>query len=231
MNQFFYTANVKAGVPYMAPFGGKYFAIWDSGVNRSVDVQLSFQGQNYNNMPAMTAGFQCEGDFDKVFFNCAVDTVVQFFASQKPLKIGNKDGLPVSIPSGVVITNTVGQAIPVNFTGTVSPVLGNVTVNNSSAQSIPVNTYKAQTVTERAPVSVTATASALVVTSTVRRGFRAKNVGANAVAIGGSTVVFANATIVIQPGETWNEADAPGAAWYCICDTGLTSTINLQDIS
>jgi len=136
-----------------------------------------------------------------------------------------------------------GQPLEVLFGGTVAPVLRNVTVTNNDANAIPVRLhandlatipitpYMAQAITNAAPIAVTAVAAALVAANAARRGFRVKNIGANPVAIGGAGLTFANAVLVIQPGETWNEDEAAGAAWVCICDATLTSTINLQTIA
>lgn len=58
-----------------------------------------------------------------------------------------------------------------------------------------------------------------------------KNVGANPVAIGGAGLTFANAAVLGQTGETWNESEAAGAAWSAMCDAGLASTLNIQTIA
>lgn len=57
-----------------------------------------------------------------------------------------------------------------------------------------------------------------------------QNAGTNPVAIGGATLAYATASVLIQLGQTWNENEAPGAVWYCVCDTALASTLNIQDI-
>ena len=82
-----------------------------------------------------------------------------------------------------------------------------------------------------APVVVTDTAGVLLAANAARRGVRFRNAGETAVAIGGAGISFAAASVVIQQGETWNENEAPGAAWYCICEAGLTSQINIQAIT
>ena len=225
MQNSFYKITVQAGVPYIAPYAGQYFALDDCGVNRAVDVQLAYQNQNYNNMPSRVNGFQIQQQFDQIIFNAAVTTVVQFFASATKLTLGVKDGSQVSVPGGVAITNT--SPIAVNFAGTVAPVLGNVNVTNTN---LPVTTYQAQTVNDRAQISVAQTIGVLAAALSTRRGIRIKNVGANPVAIGGSSLTFATAAIVLQIGDVWNEDEAPAAAWYCVCGTGLTSTLNIQDI-
>jgi len=63
-----------------------------------------------------------------------------------------------------------------------------------------------------------------------RRGFRGRNTGMNADAIGSAEVAYASAAIVLLPGENWSETDAPAADWFCVCDTGLTTTLNTQTL-
>jgi hypothetical protein len=136
----------------------------------------------------------------------------------------------------------------VTFTQQVAP-LGSIKVNNLDAEAVPVTKktgaifmleqanevdtrpYQAQAVANVAPFAVTAAAAVLLAALLARRGIRIKNVGANPVALGGTGIVYANAAVLIQPGETWNENEAPGAAWYVICDAGLTLTLNIQTIA
>ncbi len=138
------------------------------------------------------------------------------------------EALPVKPQVGAVfenrIVNTDAQAVPV------TQKAGHV-FQVEQASEVDTRSYKALTVTNVAPVAVTAVAGALTAGNPARRGLRVKNVGADVVALGGAGIVFANAVVLIQPGETWNESEAPGAVWYCICDAGLVSTLNIQSIS
>ncbi len=158
------------------------------------------------------------------------------------------DPVPVALDS-IRINNALADPVYVTFTNPVSPIVGVVKINNVDSEAVPVvqkaghifqveqasevdtRAYKALTVTNVAPVAVTAIAGIVTAGNPARRGLRIKNVGGEAVALGGSGVVFANAVVLIMPGETWNENEAPGAVWYCICDAGLASTINIQAIS
>jgi hypothetical protein len=116
---------------------------------------------------------------------------------------------------------------------TTSVVIGHVIVDNELeikndvGNPVPVSGTLAAALTDAAPVAVTDVAGVLLAASAGRRSFRARNVGVNAVAIGGAGVTFAAAAIVLQPGELWIETDAPGAAWKCICDATLASTLNV----
>lgn len=134
----FYTVNVLAGVQYVAPYAGKFFALDNAGTARQVDVQLSYQGQDDNIMPGRVQGFQCPAQFDKIYFYSAVNTTVQFFATQAPVQLGIKDGTAVNVPSGVAITNTSAQSIPVSIATPVTLNATSVEINNTIGQEIPV---------------------------------------------------------------------------------------------
>lgn len=209
-------------------------------------------------MPDMTTGFSLPVQFDGITFYSDIDTVVSFFASPTPVMLGVQGGGIVAVQGGVMVTNSnaepfpvktpAGQPLEVLFGGTVAPVLGVVTVDNTDAEAIPVmqkagtvfsveqvtevdtRPYQAATVTDLAQVAVTDVRGVLIAAGATRRGLRIKNAGASPVAIGGATLAFATAAVLIQPGETWNENEAPGAAWYCVCGAALASTLNIQDI-
>lgn len=128
-----------------------------------------------------------------------------------------------------------GAAIPVSIATPVTPNATAVQVNNTpacdDAVAIPTTPYQAQTVTNVAPFAVAATGAVFLAAGAGRRGFRIKNVGANPVAIGAAGLAYANGGVLLLPGEAWNENEAPGAAWSCICDAGLVSTLNIQTIA
>ncbi|MFZ6686407.1 hypothetical protein ACO0K0_01520 [Undibacterium sp. SXout11W] len=134
----FYKVRVKAGVKYLAPYSGKFFTLDDCGEARLVDVQLSYQGQDEPVMPQRCAGFQCPASFDKIYFTSAIDSVVQFFVSDSPVKLGAKDGAQVNVPNGVAVTNTVAAPIPVSIA---TPVILNATavaISNPASAPVPV---------------------------------------------------------------------------------------------
>lgn len=233
---------LQAGIPFRLDIAGKLILIDSTGAAGGVDLALVRNGTPGPTMPNRKAAFRHVGQFDGVILTAAVDTVCALFLSFDDVQLGVADGSAMRIPDGVKITNAPDNPVAVNFAGTVAPVLGVIT--NTPAQAIPVTLhgsddatniptipYQAQAVTDPAPVAVAAAAGVIVAASAARRGLRIKNAGGNPVAIGGAGVTFANAAIVLQPGETWNETEAPGAAWYSICAATLNSTLNLQTIA
>ena len=252
------TITLQAGIPHRLDIECALILIDAVSTADGVDLQtLDRGGAASVVIPGRKAAFRLTGKFEGVILSAAVVTTVSLFLSKTDVQLGVVDGSAVSIPNGVRVINSDAQPVPVktpagqplevSFAGTVAPVLGVIT--NSDAQAIPVKPqigaiftveqatevdtrpYLAAAVANVAPVAVTAVAAALVAASATRRGLRLRNVGANPVALGGAGVTFAGAAVVIQPGETWNENEAPGAAWYVICDAALASTVNVQTIT
>lgn len=252
MQSPFYSVSLQAGIPARFPYAGRYFVLDSTGAARRVSVTLELNGQTYNKMPDRGPGFSLPADFDAITLESSANTTVQFFASFEPLRIGEQDGLQVSVPDGVKITNEDINSLPVKNAegvpievanptgqrlnvdiggGTITVTADNVGINNTTANPIPVLANYAATVTNGAAASCTDIETAIVAASTSRRGLRIKNAGANPVAIGGTGIAYATAAVILQAGETWNENEAPGAAWYSICGAGLTSTLHIQTIA
>jgi hypothetical protein len=320
--------RLSAGLEMRVDIPGRLILVDSVSTGQGVDIALVRSGTPSPYIPGRQAGFRLVEDFGGVLLRSALDCEVGIFLSINDVQLGGTAGGNVVVPDGVSVVNdlahsipvtltsssnttpipvslasirvnnTAAQAIPVNFAGTVSPVLGVVTVDNTNAEAIPVlqkpgevfevhvgntdaqalpvtqkagatfavslpeikinNTdaqavpvtqkagatfavslagesavrqYLAAAVTNVAPVGVTAAAVAMLAAAPARRSVRVRNVGANAVAIGGAGLAYGSAAVLIQPGETWMESDAPGAAWYCICDAGLASTLNIQTVA
>ena len=134
----FYSIPLLANKPCRLDVPGRLLMIDSIGVAMGIDVQMIRAGTPEIKMPSRKVAFRIVGNFDGVILTSDVNTTVAFFISFDDVQLGVADGSAVTVPGGVVITNTPANAVNVNFTGTVSPVLGNVTVTNSDAQAIPV---------------------------------------------------------------------------------------------
>lgn len=88
----------------------------------------------------------------------------------------------------------------------------------------------ATAVVDTAPVSVGVAATALFAASTTRKSARFYNAGTVNVYLGGAGVTTANGALVLVPGATWIETDAPGAAWYGISGSAAQS-VRLQGVT
>lgn len=71
------------------------------------------------------------------------------------------------------------------------------------------------TLANPATVSITNAATAIVAADVTRRGLRLLNEGTSAIRLGGAGVTM-QSPMVINPGDYYDETQAPGAAWYGI---------------
>lgn len=293
--------RLSAGIEMRVDIPGRLLLVDSVTTGQGVDIALLRNGTPSPKIPGRMPGFRMVEDFGGVILTSALDCEVGIFLSVQDVQLGGTAGGAVMVPEGVNITNnlansipvtltsssnttpipvslasirinnTSAQPVPVSFSGTVEPVLGTVTIDNTTDEAIPVTqkpgaqfevrtanaagdavyvrpgagvtfpvslagespvrTYLAAAVTNAAAVNVTAAIGVLLAAVSARRSIRLRNVGASAIAIGGAGLTYANAAVIIQPGETWIESDAPGAAWYCICDAGLSSKFNIQTVA
>lgn len=133
----FYIENIPAGKPVTINASGRVFLIDSIIGGQTVDVMLLKNGSAQHILNGRKMAFKCLTDYDGVVLSSAVDIKVSFFISVDDVQIGVADGSSVSIPGGVKVTNTNIEPVPVLFTGTVEPVLGNVAVTNVAGAPIP----------------------------------------------------------------------------------------------
>lgn len=169
-----------------------------------------------------------EGGFDKVaIVNVSASPVeVEAFICAGDVDVQIATGLQVTVDNAsanpVPVMTPSGAPLAVAFAGTVEPVLGVVTVDNNNDEAIPVQQQALSTIVDKAPVTVGTSVTALVSDATLKR-LRVRNShDSGVVAIGGAGVTLVNGAIQLQPGDTFIEEDAAGAAWYAISDTENT---------
>lgn len=181
-------------------------------------------------------------------------------ANPVPVAIVSEPGAPFSVTPGADFPVKNGaSALHVTVDGTVT-VSGatltatNVGINNTTANPVPVQLHVsditvpvsapaaaplatlpnlAQTPATVAPVTLaaSATGTVLLAADATRRAVRFYNAGANPVAITpDNTTTYANAAIVLNPGDFWNETEAPGAAWWASTGSAGGATVNLQTV-
>lgn len=274
--------RLSAGIEMRVDIPGRLILVDSVSTGQGVDIALLRSGTPSPYIPGRQAGFRLAEDFGGVLLRSALDCEVGIFLATNDVQLGGTAGGAVVIPSGVNVTNdlahsvpvtltsssnttpipvslasirvnnTVAQAIPVSFTGTVSPVLGVVTIDNTNEEAIPVlqkpgevfevhvnnavpmavslpagaqsvEEKKLSTIVNIAPVSAGIAAAPLVSDPTLKR-LRVRNGHATAIiAIGAVGVTLANAAIQLLPGDVWFEEDAAGAAWYVVSDTAATN--------
>lgn len=262
--------RLSAGIEERVDIPGRLLLVDSVTTGQGVDIALLRNGTPSPTIPGRMPGFRLVEDFGGVILKSALDCEVGIFLSINDVQLGGTAGGAVLVPEGVAITNslansipvtltsssnttpipvslasirvnnTAGQAIPVSFAGTVAPVLGVVTVDNTNAEAIPVLQKAGETfavsvdqalnvkdvacsaIVNLAPVNAGIAVVPLVADATLRR-LRVRNGHATAtIAIGGAGITLASAAVVLLPGDVWNETDAAGAAWYVVSDTAAT---------
>lgn len=220
----YYSIPLKAGIPFKQGTSGSLLLIDTIGVAVGVDVKITREGgSDANTMPNRQTAFRLVEPFEGVTFTSAVDTLLGVFLSNSDVQLGFVNGGAVALPGGAVITNTPAQPIPVNFAGTVAPVLG--TLTNDDAHAIPTRRQALSNVVAVAPVVVGVAAVALVSDATLRRLTIRNASNTETLALGGPGVTLANSPIVLQPGGVYIENDAAGAAWFGIASN---AGVNVQ---
>lgn len=216
----FYTYRLKAGVPIQAAVSGKMILVDDIAGAVGVDITPITNGGQGRTMPARRKAFKCWVDYDGVELQSAVDCTVNIWLSTKDVSLGFADGANVNVQGQVQITNDVAKRVPVEIGGsTVNVTASNVGINNNDALAIPVRAQALSTLVHRPAVIVNNGAATALVSDPTLRKLTILNSGADGkVALGGADVTMSNAAIILEPGDTWIEDNAAGAAWYATSD-------------
>lgn len=241
-----YKQLFKAGQATNLPYRGNTFIIQASDQGNSVKVDFVQNGATVYDLQNVGPGLKARPvlGFDGLVITASVDTNLQFIVSdgdielqitQQTVTVANL-GVPVvngPTPLHTTIDGTVNVS-GVTLTAT------NVGINNTNANPVPVSLHAsddttaipvqvqppASTPTDISPVTVGTGSTVLVAANASRKGLRVYNAGTGKLAIIAATgTTFANAALVLNPGDSWNETDAPQAAWWAISDVGTTANI------
>jgi hypothetical protein len=179
-------------------------------------------------------------DANVMFIVTSGDIEIQNSSTESVITNGDAQAVPVRTPAGTRLAVDIGG-------GTIDLTATNVTINNTSADPVPVSLVSepgapvavtkapSATVATVAPVAVAAnnTGAVLLAVDAARRGVRfyapQSNAGPVAIVPDNATA-YASAAIVLYPGDFWNEDEAPGAAWYASTPGGTGGTINMQTV-
>lgn len=150
-------------------------------------------------------------------------------ANPVPVSLVSEPGAPVPVSGTVALSGTSAVSGTVNIGNAVGSPVPVSLVSSSDATAIPVQAQPpATTPADSAPVAVATAGGVLLAASATRKAFRVMNAGAGKLALtAASGTAFANAAVVLNPGDMWNETDAPGAAWYAVSDSGTTANIQV----
>lgn len=119
----------------------------------------------------------------------------------------------------IKITNTTGNQMDVSFFVTMGDAgYDQPTATLTVGGQISTQAVLDQTIANDAPVAVGTAATQALAGDTTRRGFRAMSDPANTAPIylGSGTVTTANAAVMVNPGDYFDETQVPGAAWSAV---------------
>ncbi len=216
--------NLTANVPKQETQGGSLVVI--EGITAGA-VSLSWIGQD-GNIRGTIAEVASGRKYRPGFEFSGVELIGSSNATVT-LLIGGAGSDADLADSTVIITNTDSAPVPVEIVGvTITDDRLDVNIGGGTVEVTAgaVEVLQADTIAATS-VAATDTIAALLAANADRSGFYARNAGADPVALVPSGGTYANAAIILQPGETWKEDIAPRAAWYCICDTGETATVKV----
>jgi hypothetical protein len=246
--------TLKPGVPLPFQIRGTVLQILSSGNSAGLTVQFMQGGQVQYTVADVLSGWKMKpaGGFDGITIMSATgDTIsaivtagdVDIQILETTTEVANSSGnpVPVEVISGTInmtatnvgVNNTSANPIPVSLISEPgAPVEVNGTVNVGG--TVAITPTQAASVTDEAPVAVAAFTSGSPNQVHIRAAgaCRALRIGnpltsTGKLYVGGSGVTPSNAVIALQPGDVWNETDAPQIDWYATSDTGATATMQV----
>lgn len=212
----YHSIPLRAGQAHRVDIAGRLILVDSVGDSGGVDIEiLSAESSKTITMPKRKAGFRLVQPFAGVVLTCVTDATIGIFLSDNDVNLGTVDGAAVTIPDGVVITNTPAAPVPVTFDNDIN--IGVVQVENNL-----------NVIVDAAPVAVGITATTISNDPTLKK-LRLRNVSNLAhIAIGGANVELGS-PIVLAPGELFIEDDAAGAHLYAVA-TGEFAFLQIQGL-
>lgn len=235
-----YSEYLAAGVPLQLAVGGKVLYVQRSEAGQVLKIEF-ISGVKSESIERVGKGFKAApaGGFAAIKITASESGTVDFVVTDGEIDVKFDD-------AATVIGNDDSQAIPVRLQdgarmavdiagGNVQLTATSVGISNTDDLAIPIRQRAADVFAVRQvqqtkiidydPTPV-GTAGVLLVKDAALRGVRFRNPHATArIALGGAAVTMANAVILLEPGDIWNETDAPGAEWHAISDTAGASVL------
>lgn len=191
---------IPAGGTVRLPFRGKFLQIVDTGVEPTVTVALEWSD------PQDAENFGTAQD------GFTLQSPVEFAGIQISATLATTVDLVVSKIAAAVNAQPRGNAAaaPLFVTGFIETPAGSHT--NGAAVVC-------------GPVAVNVLAA-----NANRLEARFTNNGTDPVAIGAAGITWATRTLILNPGDTWNESRGAALSWWAITDAAKTASINVQEL-
>lgn len=214
-----YTFHLKAGQDFHRVVFGRLILVDSTGEAERITIKAMRGSQEIAVMPDRQKAFKCWIDYDNIILRAEVDCVVRLFLSTADVSLGFADGANVNVRGGVTIENDPDNRVPVDIGGgTVTVTADNVGISNDDDSPVPVRKQALGTLQHSAPRAVGTVPVMVSAEPTLRRLCLKNASDVLRIALGGPDVTYANAAIVLEPGDMWVEEDAAGAAWYAVAE-------------
>ncbi|KWF26613.1 hypothetical protein [Burkholderia pseudomultivorans] len=232
---------IKAATGYSAGIGGRTLYVQSCDVGSTLTITLTDSLGTRDTVIGVGAGAKLTpaAGFTKVEIGTTADANVQFVITNGDIdvqltQVGTNVTNTNANPVPVSIVSEPGQPFEVSngpnpFHVTVD---GAVNVTGATLTATNVGLIPAGAAISEAGATAVPSGAATHVLAAAGGRKRAifYNAGAGRVGLGGAAgLTFANAAIVLQPGDAWRESDAPQLDWYAVSDTG--STVNIQTVN
>jgi hypothetical protein len=240
--------TLQAGVALPFQIKGTVLQIVSSGESAGLTVQF-WQGTRVAyEVDGVLTGWKLKptGGFDSITIESATADTISAIVTAGDVDIQILDGItqiantpanpvPVSVAGGNVevtatnvgINNTVANPVPVTLVSEPGAPVAVTLTGSVDAAPLPVIASQGASVMENAPLPVPANVVPLLAAG-ARRAFRVLNAGTGMLAIGGNdNLTFAQAALVLYPGDMWEEKLVPQVAWFAISDVGTTATVEV----
>jgi hypothetical protein len=210
-----YQYVLKAGVATQAAVQGKMILVDEIIGADGVDITPMLNNSTGRTMKGRKKAFKCWVDYDAVILQSDTDCTVLVWLAKSDVSLGFADGALVNVVGGVSIINDQGSRVPVDLAGgTVTVTADNVGVSNDDTKPVPIRRQALKNLVHVAPVAVNTGAAVQLYGDAATRVIVFRNTGSTVIGLGGAGVTAANAAILLNPGDTWVEDNAPGIAWY-----------------
>jgi hypothetical protein len=227
--------TLAPNVPLPFQIRGTVLQILSSGQSAGLTVQFMQGGQVQYTVEDVQSGWKLKpaGGFDGITIMSATGDTISAIVTAGDVDIQ-------ILETFTQISNTTANPVPVSIDGgTVELTASNVGINNTTSNPVPVeivsepgapfsvqNLPAGTAVSDAGTAAVTTSGAQVIAASAGRKRviFRNSGTGQLGITAAGPTT-FANAAIVLQPGDAWKETDAPQLAWYAVSDVGTNVTI------
>ena len=216
-----FTVNLPAGQWVQQQTAGRFFMLVEDG-GQPIQVRCVLPLATDEEVSTARKGFMVAfgglTQFKRVELKAAVACTVSIVISENDVDFNFFEGANVN----ATITNPIPVPVSNDRGGPALPIyVSGLTYSDAPATSV----------TNAAPVAVTAVSTAVLAANVNRKALRFCNLGPDPVALGGpGALTWAKRCIVLDVGDVWVEERGANVAWSAICDAAKTASVTVQEV-